>query len=846
MSETIFKAIDNHFKKYRIIFWYDENGNNKDIFDKYSNPAVEKIKIENNEFYIKYRVLKEKPEQKYLIYSELPKPGNDENWLLDLNLAHFVFATDEVSRYQNELALPESFKPLIKEHIAFFRNKKERLNPLKKLLRKNETPRSFKYALVSVICSNSQVEREKRKELEEIILKIFISNLKNADNGYWKEIEKYNLADFIWDEIKSKYGYSDTSHSVSAFLMYLFREAFRFTMDDSDAASAQNAFTCIQEWQNKVSMLEDYKLLAAYVEKELNIDHEIEQYSLTELIKSKLFLTIDRKIISKLLEGAANETIKISEALNIIELRRESFWYRNDNECSIRFYYLCLKNYFYFINTFRDINIDFKNSLEGWRNYTSKYYILDTYYRKFFYFYQKLSSASDLTQLAEKLEKIYTNSYLYDLSKNWQNKLKLPNFLKSSGFPLQRVFFKRDAAEYLRQNKILFVVISDALRYEIGKELAGALEMQKGIKVDMASMIASVPTYTQHGMASLLPGSELKIDTRNGNVIVDNKSSAGIDGRNSILKEKVGKLYKGKKAKALKAEDFMELPLAEQEKAIRGYDLIYLFTNKIDSTGDNAKTESNLPAAVEREIDFIISLCKKIINLNRTHIIITADHGFLYQYKPVDETDFVDLEKSGEEYIRDRRYIIGFNLRENNRVDIYKGEELGLQKDIEVLIPKGLARIRKQGSGTRYTHGGTSIHELCIPLIKIRKIREDDIRYVSIDIPVSVNVITTGQIAVKFIQDEPVKGKVLQRTVIARFESEDGTVISNQYELVFDSKDPNSENRSRVVGFTLTPKADDYNNRIIKLKIMDKKAGNILVQYKEFPYRLSKSIATDF
>ena len=165
MSEIIFKAINNHFKKYRIIFWYDEDGNNRDIFNEYSNPAVEKIKIENNEFYIKYRVLKEEPKKKYLIYSELPKPTDDENWLLDLNLAHFVFATDEVSRYQNELELQESFKPLIKEHLAFFRNKNERLNPLKKLLTKNETPGSFRYALVSVICSNSQVEREDRKSV---------------------------------------------------------------------------------------------------------------------------------------------------------------------------------------------------------------------------------------------------------------------------------------------------------------------------------------------------------------------------------------------------------------------------------------------------------------------------------------------------------------------------------------------------------------------------------------------------------------------------------------------------------------------------------------------------------
>jgi len=451
-----------------------------------------------------------------------------------------------------------------------------------------------------------------------------------------------------------------------------------------------------------------------------------------------------------------------------------------------------------------------------------------------------------MAELAEKLEKIYTNSFLYLLSKNWQNTLKLSDFLKSSGFMLQRDFFKQVVARYLRQNKILFVIISDALRYEIGSELAGVLEMQRGIKIELDSMIASVPTYTQLGVASLLPGNELKIDTRNGNVTVDNKSSAGMDNRNSILSETVKTLYKGKKAKAMSAQEFMELPLTGQEKEIRGYDLIYLFSYKIDSTGDNAKTEGNLPAAAEAEINFIKSLCRKIINLNRTHIIVTADHGFIYQYKPVDETDFITIEKTGEEYFRDRRYIMGHNLCKNNRADIYDGEELGLQKSLQILIPKGLARIRKQGSGTRYAHGGTSIHELCIPLIKIRKIREDDIRCVSVDIPAGVNVITTGQTAVKFIQEEPVQGKVLPRIVVTRFESEDGTVISNQYELVFDSKDPNSENRGRIVGFTLTPKADDYNNKIIKLKIMDKKPGNILVLYREFPYRLSKSIATDF
>jgi len=95
MSEIIFKAINNHFRKNRIIFWYDEDGNYQDIFEEYSNPAMEIIKIENNEFYIKYRILKEKPDKKFLIYSESAKPIDDENRLLDLNIAHFVFAADE-------------------------------------------------------------------------------------------------------------------------------------------------------------------------------------------------------------------------------------------------------------------------------------------------------------------------------------------------------------------------------------------------------------------------------------------------------------------------------------------------------------------------------------------------------------------------------------------------------------------------------------------------------------------------------------------------------------------------------------------------------------------------------
>ena len=103
-NAKIQQALGNLFEKQRIVFWYDARREFRADFESLVLPGVEKIKLTNNEFGVKYRVLREQPEQKFLLFKDGPEPAHLENWLLDVQLASGnTFRTDQVALWLAEL-----------------------------------------------------------------------------------------------------------------------------------------------------------------------------------------------------------------------------------------------------------------------------------------------------------------------------------------------------------------------------------------------------------------------------------------------------------------------------------------------------------------------------------------------------------------------------------------------------------------------------------------------------------------------------------------------------------------------------------------------------------------------
>ena len=113
-------------KAHRVLFWYDPGGEHRSDFDEIWAQDYEKRVIENNEYALKYEILRVKPETKFLLYSASAEPEPMENWLLDVLLANGRFYADEKGAWLNDLKLDTKWIPFLERYALFFKNANNR------------------------------------------------------------------------------------------------------------------------------------------------------------------------------------------------------------------------------------------------------------------------------------------------------------------------------------------------------------------------------------------------------------------------------------------------------------------------------------------------------------------------------------------------------------------------------------------------------------------------------------------------------------------------------------------------------------------------------------------------
>ena len=362
----------------------------------------------------------------------------------------------------------------------------------------------------------------------------------------------------------------------------------------------------------------------------------------------------------------------------------------------------------------------------------------------------------------------------------------------------------------------------------------------------MEPMLAMLPSYTQLGMAALLPNSNLALaDGDSGSVLVDGESSQGTVNRLKILSQAVSP----RRAMALRADEVLSFNKEECRALVRDYDVVYVYHNRIDVVGDKRETEDHVFEAAAETMRELVRLVKKLVAANASNLLITADHGFLYQHRPIEESDFSGSEVVGAEILyRDRRFVLGKGLRDDAGLKKYSATALGLTGPLEVQIPKSINRLRRQGSGSRYVHGGAALQEVVTPVLRISKKRQSDVVPVEVEILRGASsMITSGQLGVTFYQALAVTEKIQPRQLRAGIYSLTGELISDRHQLKFDMDSENPRQREVSVRFVLSRKADESNGQEVLLRL-EEKVGETshYREYKSLPYVIRRSFTSDF
>jgi len=481
---------------------------------------------------------------------------------------------------------------------------------------------------------------------------------------------------------------------------------------------------------------------------------------------------------------------------------------------------------------------------EGIQTYAQNLYKIDHYYRKYIYHYRKAKQNKVLQPLTEKVEKVYCNDWLLNYGNKWQKVIDATDKWFNQPKISQYRFFADHIKPFTSKGQRLFVIISDALRYECGWEYLQKIQTEKRFEGELEHMVSSLPSYTQLGMAALLPNANMTFQPDSENILINGNSTQGVQGRTKILEQMAGV-----RATAINAEDFMKMNSStDGREFVKQYDLIYIYHNRIDKVGDDKTSEEKVFEAVEQELEFLMDVIKKIANMNGNNMFITADHGFLYQNKELEESDFSIGEVKGDIWKESRRYVIGKNLKGDASTKHFTAEQLNLSGDAEVLIPKSINRIRIKGAGSRYVHGGASLQEIVIPLLKVTKKRQDTTKQVDVDIIKSTDKITTNILAVSFLQTDLVSEKVLPRQIRSSIYAEDGEVLSDQFTYNFDIAEGTERMREVKHRFHLSSRASGkYKNQRVKLLLEEPVEGSSKWKtYKEYTYTLNISFTNDF
>ncbi len=779
----------------KLVFWYDDKADFAEDIDSVELVNAKILKLQpGNQFATKYFLERQDKATNYLIYAPFPKPDVRENHLEDTMLYSKRFFADRASLLSVDLGISEKYKPVIEKHIKFFANK-ERTQRFYDLEIENFNEDNILVGLMSAVC------RTRTCSFDEVV-RILLTDDGLEDNKFLAEFDRYDLLPAFWKFCEQQFGYSDSKPTLEKLVVTLFATyADKYIRKELPQGwrtfvsyKSGNIIAFLDSLMNNLLYRERYDELSAHVATGLNVSAALESYEPEVLVECDSFTQIDGIILHWLTERlmAEDTGAKLGNHLipEVCEMRRKMHF----GEKFAAAYELLSCAYQLILVAGYTCPDGFKAIIAQYR---STDYQIDTQYRRFYYCFDKLEDTGSFRKLRNLVENIYTTEYLGKQLPQWNAGIMERDAL--TVLPLQRNFFAR----YVKNNKDrTVVIISDAMRYEVGRQLFAKMQDNPKCTARLDCMLSTLPSYTRLGMAAMLPHTKLEL-TDDGKELVDGVYCIDNVTRQSVLQAAVPQSS---------CESFNVIKRMNKDKAalrevFTGKQVVYIYHDQIDAHGEH--TEDEVFSACEKAVAEISDLISNIAqNGNTLHFIVTADHGFIYKRDKVTEGDKIGGVGEKNSIVK-RRYIVAKEpVQEDGVCSLSLGYILGNEDSKVVSFPCSTSVFKTPGSGgLNYVHGGSSPQEMLVPVIDIKMEKGHmETKTVQIMLVSLVQKITNLITTLDFIQSDPVSDVVKATTFRLYFISEDNEKISNENIYVADKRDADAQKRIFRLRFTFKNK----------------------------------------
>ena len=314
--------LQGRFEQERVVVWHDPDGSYVDELDDLTPDGVTILRVVNDEFVLKHRVLREDLSSKFLLYRSGQIPTGTSNWLLDVELSHGVFAADRSALLRADIGLTASgMDELVVDHAKFFGNSKATLK-LKALLNDEDDLTTVRAKMSAVLLG------QREHSFSELTRTLLVQHADDDTSGI-DALAAHRLTDFYWRGAKQIYGYAVEAPTVAGFVFWMFRQA-QGGFAPSTSNTARNMEIDFRSFRDSRQSEKAIKALARLAESDLDYADQVTTLSFTDLTSVDTFDAGDKEIVRRLVEGISSQTLSgrdISETIRT--RRRESVWFED-------------------------------------------------------------------------------------------------------------------------------------------------------------------------------------------------------------------------------------------------------------------------------------------------------------------------------------------------------------------------------------------------------------------------------------------------------------------------------------------------------------------------------------
>lgn len=755
-----------------------------------------------------------------LLFPETTLPHTEEQMLqfplLDMLRANMEYKEDDYASFMQQYNLPQKFAPFLKRNIGELMTTK-----VSNIMNGHFTADTFSEDVACRALASSYLGEKKMLDWIGIIIRLMILDVESGKKhvDFWARLGKnLDVKKALDTKLTAMFGVSYEPNTLMK--MKSVAECLKYNSITQllDAAAGDHYKT--YKITNALQLDQINKVLETSIhDRQLGERFANAMNKLAEGIKEENIIScygieanyfyMTEQLCWPILKSVVKDWL-LADPASVNERMREftlKFAVGADIQLVIKFVEQ-LALYYHKVRGIGTLKLNKPNDYV--ERYTKEFYLIDMFYRHALEAYHQLIKKDipieqTLSEAKQELDKHYAN-HTNILNLEWLTCVnEQEDFFDSVKLHKQQDFYENELDAATKK----VVIVCDALRYEVAAELMRQLSKEKHVAT-LGAMRTMLPTETKYCKPALLPHRTLEFN--NGEMAVDGSVLASVDQRTAH----VNRYREG--ALCINYEDVMN-GAALSVRDVFKRPMVYIFYNTIDEAS-HSQSPFEVIRSCRTAVEQLTVLVKRLhATWNVTNVLITSDHGFIYndiQFEDKDKHSIADatVEKKA------RYYITSSNASVEGVVKFPIEQVSGMTAltPAYVAVPMGTNRLAAPG-GYSFAHGGATLQEMIIPVIQSVRKKADKTEKVGVTLMTHNLNMVSSQLRFQVIQTEAVSMNVQERKILCQIFCGDDPVTAEK-EVTLNSTDAYNLN-NRVYDITLNL-AKSVSGSMLQLRIVDK------------------------